>query len=60
MGHKKFGVVLRQVLEVLRILEGATKCFHPLKKRGGGGVLPSLGGGGGHKKFLPAISLLFL
>ena len=34
-GTKSFGVVLTQVLEVLTILEGGTKGFHPLKEGGG-------------------------
>ena len=44
-GTTGFGVVLTQVFEVLTILEGGTKGFHPLK-------VCVWGGGGGTKFYL--------
>ena len=51
-GHKKFGVVLTQELEVLAILMGGRKRFPPFKRGGGGTKSFTLSQGGvGRKKF---------
>ena len=61
--HTFFWVVLTRVLEVLTILEGGTKGFHPLKKKGGRvlkKLLPCLEGGGGAQKDLDPRSSNFV
>ena len=57
-GTKSFEVFLTQELEVLAIVRGGTKSFHPLKG-GTQKVLPCLEGGGVAKSSGPTIFPIF-